>query len=431
VIETRKDQLLRMPHKFQVKDVPKKEDSRLKELEKFFEKPDGVHDFDVWLRMLLEARFVTDTPTIYNWKKNNGKPFRLDLLDGTTLHVLVDDAGRIPDPPNPAYQQIIKGLPMDNFTRDEIIYAPHNPRPYLPIYGLSEVEQIYLRLTSLVRKEIYVLDSWGQGTIPDLILSCPESWTPEQVATMQGAYDTLLSGNMALKSKMRLVPNGMKPILSKGTTAEILAALEKFEERSARIVCFCFSIPPTPFVSMMNRATASSLADEAATEGLYPLMNWSKGIITGIVRDWFGYPDIEYVWTPTPDVDPLKQAQSFKIYVDGGMMKRNEVRESLDLPPDPDGDVLTVTAGAVVTPLSQIIHPPPPPMLPKPGLGGLSGPNGKQPPQLAGKQPQRALPPPQEKPEPVGNVNGKPKQAVVREAEYVKVGKWLLPTRDL
>ena len=450
VIEARKDQLLRVPYDFQLIDKPDNAtDSRLKELRAFFKSPDATHapdgtvtsqghDFQTWARIALHDRFVIDATTFLPWRRNNGKPFRIDVIDGATILPLVDDAGRIPDPPNPAYQQIVKGLPMLELTKDELLYAPHNPFSYAPIVGFSEVQQIALRMTSAVRKELYVFSSWEDGNIPDLIMGTPEDWTPQQVAEMQAFFDDLLSGNLALRTKMRLVPGGVKPILSKGTTAEILAALKTFEEQTARIICFAFSIPPTSFVSMMNRATAAQLADEAQQEGLYPLMNWFKAIMDFMVQNWFGYKDIEFNWQVQADTDKLKESQTLIGYVKSAIMKPNEARDILELPPDPDGGTLMVVAGQGAIPLKLLANQTELPT--KAAPQAVQAPNGGlgQP----AKKPLQIAPP---KPAATGAkapATGKPansppaKKALTSpddapRADFVKVGRWLLPANEL
>ncbi len=43
------------------------------------------------------------------------------------------------------------------------------------------------------------------------------------------------------------------------------------DEWLARLCCFAFSVSPQPFVRMVNRATAETAQDQAASEGLAPV----------------------------------------------------------------------------------------------------------------------------------------------------------------
>ncbi len=333
VIETRKDQLMRIPWEIRLKNASAQStarDRRVQMLKEFFLKPDRKHRWQAWVRLLLEDLFVIDAPTIYVWRSEAGTPYALEVLDGATIKVLVDAAGRVPDPPSPAYQQIIKGLPMVDFTADEIIYAPMRPRPELPIYGYSPVEQCFLEITEGIRRTLYQLDYWTEGSIPDLIVTVPDNWTPAQIAQFQGYMDALLSGNLRQKSKIRFLPGGMKPFDIKSAGGELLKS--DYDEWLARIVCFAFSISPQGFVKMMNRATAESSDQAAKEEGLYPLMTYFESeIMNPIIQEHFKFPDIEFKFMPRPEVDLLKQAQTLQIYVESGIMTRDEARGQLGL----------------------------------------------------------------------------------------------------
>lgn len=347
IIQTRKDQLLRLPRDFQVRGQPRKQNKYVDEMREFFRRPDGQHRFGTWARMILEDLFVIDAPTLYVGERSmGGKPLSIDVLDGATMKILIDDAGKLPQYPSPAYQQIIKGLPMVNFDRTEIIYEPMNPLPEFPIYGYSPVQQIWMELQEAIQKSLYTLGFWREGNLPDLLVSVPKDWTATQIAAFQALMDSELSGNLARKSKMRFVPEGMKPYDIKNASGEGLASTR--DEMLVRLACYAFSVSPTPFIKTVNRATAQSAADASVQEGLHPLMQWFKeSIMDPIVQEQFGYDDIEYVWKPALEVDQLKQSQILTNYVNAGIMTRDEARDLIGLTPRPEEgtDTLVITSG--------------------------------------------------------------------------------------
>lgn len=350
IIQTRKDQLLRLPWEFQIRDKPRKSNKRVEEMRDFFRRPDGKHRFVQWARMVLEDLFVIDAPTLYvGHRSMGGLPLAVEVLDGATIKVLIDDAGRVPDYPSPAYQQIIKGLPMVNFDETELIYAPMNPTPENPIYGYSPVEQIYMEVQEAIRKTMYTLGFWTEGNLPDLIMSVPKDWTPSQIASYQALMDSELAGNLARKSKMRFVPEGMKPYDIKNSSGEGLSSAR--DEMLIRLACYVFSVAPTPFIKGINRATAQSAAEQATQEGLYPLMQWFKDcVMDRIVQDEFGYDDVEFAWKAQPEVDQLKRSQVFNNYVKAGLMSINEIRDQMDMQPVAGGeDILIYTNNGVST----------------------------------------------------------------------------------
>jgi hypothetical protein len=275
VIETRKDQLLRVPWTIQLKDKPKdKTNAKVKELLEFFKRPDKQRNFGPWLRMELEDKFVIDAANYYVWKDQGGKPYALMQVDGATIKPLIDDAGRRPVYPNPAFQQIIKGLPWENLDEREFHYAPMRPIPQAPIFGYSEVQQIYVEILQGIKKMIYKSTYWDSGNIPELIVTVPEGWTPDQMAAFQAHLDIMLAGNIPFKSRIRLFPSNSKPFDIKNANGELLKTEE--DEWLARLVCYTFGTSNHPFIKGMNRAEAESSAQEAEEEGLHPLMAYVK-----------------------------------------------------------------------------------------------------------------------------------------------------------
>ena len=52
---------------------------------------------------------VIDAATLYPRYNRGGSLYALDVIDGATIKVLIDENGRTPAPPDPAYQQILHG----------------------------------------------------------------------------------------------------------------------------------------------------------------------------------------------------------------------------------------------------------------------------------------------------------------------------------
>jgi hypothetical protein len=357
VIETRKDQILRLPWAIVARDNPRSTNARVAELMNFFKKPDGKNRWDRWFRLLLEDLLVIDAATLYTgWRRADGKPYVVEVLDGATIKPLIDDAGRRPDYPSPAYQQIIKGLPLVNFDESEILYAPMRPRPQMPMFGYPPTEQIIVEATQGIQRALYQANFWREGTMPELIMTVPAGWTAAQISQFQQMFDTAAAGDLAQKSRIRFVPDGMKPFDIKNANGEGLKS--DYDEWLATIVCFAYSVSKQPFVRMMNRATAETAQEAAEEEGLHPLMTWFKTeIMDPVIQEkqyGFGYDDLEFVFLPQPEIDAQKQMIVLTGLVKEGIKTRNEAREELNLAPQPGGDVLTVDTGAGPTPVASI-----------------------------------------------------------------------------
>jgi hypothetical protein len=373
-------------------------------MQKFFRRPDGKLHYAQWSRKLTYDLLELDAPCIYFSKDRAGRPITAEVIDGATIFPLIDDAGRTPESiiefgddgsidyikRQPAFQQIIKGQPMTDLDETELMYVPMRPRPDQPMYGYPATEQILIQASEAIRKNFYQLGYWESGTIPDLIVTVPDVWTPRQIAMFQAHFDALLSGNLKLKSKVRFLPGGMKPFDIKNSSGESLWS--ERDENLIRLACYAYSVSPAPFIKMLNRATAQNAQQMAEEEGLYPLMSyWKDCIMDPIIQERFGYEDVEFVFLPRPEPDEEKQAKIHDMRIKNGEITINEARDELGLEPTDDGDTHLIYIGATVVPLSSAVAGK---ALPMPGgdgppPGADSGGSGSRPPSNTQNQPQR------------------------------------------
>src|SRR5665213_2984882 len=198
VIETRKDQMERLSWSIRPRDrnAGAKADPRVAAIAAFLARPDGTHWWPTWLRMVLEDLLVIDAPALYLRRDRDGRLAALEPLDGATVKRIIDDYGRTPAAPAPAYQQILKGLPAVDYTTEELLYLPRNPRVH-KIYGFSPVEQVQMTVNIALRRQIYQLQYYTEGNIPEALIGAPESWTPVQLGNVLG-METLLATNGGL-----------------------------------------------------------------------------------------------------------------------------------------------------------------------------------------------------------------------------------------
>ena len=101
VIETRKDQAARQSWSIVARDSgahSATDAARVATAKSFFARPDGIHGFADWLRILLEEVFVTDAPALYMSRDRGGQLKALMPLDGATIKPVIDPWGRVPQP---------------------------------------------------------------------------------------------------------------------------------------------------------------------------------------------------------------------------------------------------------------------------------------------------------------------------------------------
>jgi hypothetical protein len=348
-IETRKDQLCKLAWNIKATEETAAGGKRLlsaaeaqaKQAKALFKKPDRVHRWNQWLRMWLEDMFVGDCATLYPRPDRGGGLYALEVMDGALIKPVLDDSGRTPPPPFPAYQQILKGVPAANYTVDELIYFPRNPLSWR-VYGLSPVEQIIITVNIIIRRQIHLLQYYTEGNLPDALLEVPEGWNTEQIREWQQYWDALFAGNTAQRRRGTWVPKGMTPHSMKEA-----ALKDAIDEWFARVVCFCFSLSPQAFVQQMNRATAETSQETALQEGLAPVMEWVKdGVDEGLARGGFNL--VEFAWEEESSIKPKEQAEIDEINLRSGVRRRSEIRQDRGYEKDNVPDFLMTVGGPVL-----------------------------------------------------------------------------------
>jgi phage portal protein BeeE len=329
VIETRKDQIAAQSYAVRARaraDSPDASKS-IDAVASFLVRPDRRHSFADWLRMLVEEMLVIDAATIYPRFNRGGSLYSLDIIDGATIKPLIGEDGRSPEPPDPAYQQILKGVPAADFSADELLYLPRNVRSHR-LYGMSPVEQIALTVNIALRRDASTLDYYRAGSSPDAFATLPKEWTADQIRSFQDYFDALMSGNLARRRQTKFMPADFKLIEARQPPLK-----DQYDEWLARIICYAFSVPVSPFVSQVNRATGETMRQQATQEGLVPLKAWVKNALDHVIQECMNEPGLEFVWVGDDAVDPLEQAQTLNILVGAGIKTRDEARADLGLAP--------------------------------------------------------------------------------------------------
>ena len=342
VIETRKDQMERQRWTVKPRDPilrrnaskrPAEMQGRIDAVVALLRRPDGFTSWKGWIRGLLEDMFVIDAATLYCQRTRGGKLLALHQLDGGTIKRVIDDWGRTPQPFRgadgamiypPAYQQVLKGLPAVDYSTRDIIYRPRNIRPH-KVYGYSPVQQILLTVQIALRRQLWMLDYYTEGSIPDAIAGAPANWTVQQLKQFQDYWDAEFTGDLGKRRRLKFAPSDIVKNFHETKEPEQKNA---FDEWLARVICYAFSVSPMALISMMNRATGQQHSDEAQEEGLEPTKEWVKDLADDVIADELSSPDLELAWIEEDETDPVKQNGILDSRVKSGRMTINEARDA-------------------------------------------------------------------------------------------------------
>jgi hypothetical protein len=329
-IETRKDAIDGFTYEVKPRDGSK-QTRKCKAIQDFLRFPDGEHDFSTWCRAIVEDMLVIDAATIYPWKTMGGDLYRLELMDGATIKRLIDPTGRTPMI-GPAYQQVIKGVPVVNYEWAELIYQPRNIRTN-KIYGFSVVEQIVITVNTAIRRSLHQLQFYTEGSTPDLILTLPAAWEIAQIKEFETYWNDLLSGDTATRRGTKFVPDGVKAVNTKEGALQ-----DSFDEWLARVICYAMNVPNQWAIKQQTRAGQDVEQSSADKRGDEITKSFLKAVMDRVIAQHFNAPELSFEWTSEQEIDPETRARIFDIKIKNKSLSINEARDADNLEPVEHGD---------------------------------------------------------------------------------------------
>jgi hypothetical protein len=136
-----------------------------------------------------------------------------------------------------------------------------------------------------LRRDVATLDYYRLGSSPDAFATLPKEWTSDQIRQFQDYFDALMSGNSPRRRQMKFMPSDFRLIETRQQPLK-----DQYDEWLARLICYAFSVPVSPFISQVNRASGETMRMQATQEGLVPLKSWIKNALDQVVRVCLGEP---------------------------------------------------------------------------------------------------------------------------------------------
>lgn len=298
--------------------------SEIKQVRQFFEKPDGHMLFDDFQNMLAYDWLAFDALTIYPHLTKGGKLGALEPLDGTLITPMIDYYGRIPEAPAPAYLQWVNGLPWTWLNRDQLIYRPHRKRTN-KLYGFSPAEWMLTTINTDIRHQLYFLQYFTEGSVPEAWINTPESLKdPQAIKQFQQMYDAVMMGDQTQKHKVKWIPFGSQVHEAKNTTFDV-----KFPEFMLHKACAAWKVTPSElgFTEKVNKSSGETQENVQFRRSIRPSAKFFEGIYTGIIHKYFGYTNLHFKFLNLDEQeDMLMMAQRDEIYIKNGVISPDEIR---------------------------------------------------------------------------------------------------------
>jgi len=323
VIDTVKDSIALQDFNIVARDG--KESDKADKIKQLLLKPDGKKFWMSWIREWLEDHLVLDQNLVYI-DRISGKDPLLKNMNGAQFKILVNAMGEIPEPPAPAFEYVERGMSSILYRADEVIFSQYNTRSN-GIYGMSRVETVLTLINLALKKELTQLEWYSKGNIPQMLLSAPSEWSPEQLHQFSEYWNSILEGNLGNRAQAHFIPDGMKPFLLK----EGNPLKNELDEWLLQLICFGFGISPQFAIKQMNKATAEVSVNDAKATGIAPIQRWVKTVMDDILATVYDVPELSFEWVEPSSVTPEKQAIILQTYVQSGIMTKNEARMELGL----------------------------------------------------------------------------------------------------
>lgn len=159
--------------------------SDIERLTEFWETPwitNGVR-LRQWFHAILEDHITFDGVAIYPVTSVGGDVIAFRLIDPATIKLLINDAGERPQPPYPAFQQLIAGFPRGEYWADvaldeagqeildggltaaQLTYWRENVVTYTP-YGRSAVEDALISAALYLKRQGWMHAEYDEGSTP-------------------------------------------------------------------------------------------------------------------------------------------------------------------------------------------------------------------------------------------------------------------------
>lgn len=319
---------------------------------RFWEEPNPREgeNFSEWISKLLEEHLVLDAIAIYPRRTYGDDLYALEIIDGSTVKVLRDNTGGRPQPPQPAYQQILWGFPRGEFVADvdpdgnvvngyrsdHLIYKRRNVRTFTQ-YGYSAVEQALEDIDVWLRRRKWIRDEYTEGTVPTAFLSNSglTGWTAEQILDYERSLNDAYAGQTAERHRLRVLPPGFTPDILEGVAEKYKPEYDLYliKQIAAHFDITIAELGFTEVGGLGSTGWHEGQADVQHRKATLPTLRWLQQLLTTISRKHLGMPnELEFRFLGLEEEDEAAADQVAQQRIVWGRMTLNEDRDRLGLP---------------------------------------------------------------------------------------------------
>ncbi|MFE9448275.1 phage portal protein [Streptomyces sp. NPDC006739] len=332
--------------------------------------PREGENFSEWVSKLLEEHLVLDAIAIYPRRTYGDDLYALEIIDGSTIKVLRDNTGGRPQPPQPAFQQLLWGFPrgefvadtdaqgqvLNGYRSDHLIYKRRNVRTFTQ-YGYSAVEQALEDIDVWLRRRKWIRDEYTEGTVPTGLIrnDGTTGWTAQQILEYERSLNDAYAGQTGERHRLRVLPPGFSLETPQADVAEKYRPeydLYLIKQIAAHFDVTIAELGFTEAGGLGSTGWHEGQADVQHRKATLPTLRWLQQLLTTISRKHLDMPpELEFRFLGLEDEDEAAADQVALQRIQWGRMTLNEDRDRVGQPrypfPEADMPMVMTTRGVI------------------------------------------------------------------------------------
>ena len=353
---------------------------KIDELTAFWRNPYPQSDkgWNQWITESAWNILTFDGWAIYPKYNLGGKVIGFDLIDPSTIKILLDDRGDTPRPPAPAYQQILWGFPRGEFTAspdsdvngeyytgvnsdasyktDQLSYFIQNRRTY-SVYGFSAVEQAIPAATLYLERQRWMIEDFQAGTMPMTFMKTDSTELNHlKLAEFERVFNDKLVGSSEERHKVKVLPKGFDPIVAPSMSERYKP---EYDEFIIKRIASIFGVAPGQLGVIARAGLGGGKGahdgeeQSAETVSSRPMENYIVECINSLCRR---YLDMDTNLTfnlnyETSAGNEETQAKAYQTALSSGTLTLNDIRGEMGQPlydmPEADEPFIMTAQGPV------------------------------------------------------------------------------------
>lgn len=360
--------------------------------------PDRIKPFNVWTTLYKKSAKIYAAPAFYI-KKQNGKTVAMEYIDGSTLFLIINARGNLPEPyeldsnvenyikriqyemrmgnpmpynnmtmpdmvkdyiakqqkrvsekkslvtTTPAFTQIIKGIPFSFWDKSQVYFMPEPPAPAVDSpYGETYIERAWSWINLIAVMLAFEIGHYRTGNTPEGIFTLPKEMFPSivKIAAFEKEWNARMSdASQVQAARNRMMPDGTKWFPTKKPDFPQMLYQQAKDEILAAIGVPVAETGKKPGKGLGGKGFEDGLANELTRQFLEVEKESLEAPFNHILRA-DDVDDVDfYLDYPQEEINPEKQQEDMWNKFTHGLLTLNDClsamgREPIGDPKDPE-----------------------------------------------------------------------------------------------